>query len=157
MKTISKEQIQKELEQKACCMNEGICGSYFYCRFCKQPKRLLKNSKTPCADAYLDRKDINVRLKNYRNQKLKLEWEREISLHNREQLQQSIQCLENAIEKLNTKDRFLVLSRYVSQKSWKAVKDSYNQKFRTGVTEKRLRFRMCVIKKQLLQYIQEKG
>jgi hypothetical protein len=65
----SKIQIQKELEFAAVQQNTGICESYSYCRFCKEPKKVLRNSMTPCADAYLDLKDITIKIENYKDNK----------------------------------------------------------------------------------------
>jgi|GEM_PF-3286104 len=64
---MNKEKLQKELEFAALNQNKGVCESYSYCKFCKEPKKTLRNSMTPCADAYIDLRDISEKLKNYKD------------------------------------------------------------------------------------------
>lgn len=66
---MNKNVIQELLEKDACKKNGGICESYEYCRFCKEPKKLYRTSNTPCADAYIDLKDITNSLKRYKENK----------------------------------------------------------------------------------------
>lgn len=69
---MNKEKIQDKLEKYACKRNGGMCESYEYCKFCKEPKEMYRKSMTPCADALLDMKDINKMLKNYLINKAKI-------------------------------------------------------------------------------------
>lgn len=69
---MDKEQIQKKLEKEAIKCNGGMCESYSYCKFCKEPRKFNRESITPCADALIDMKDINRMLKNYINNKAKI-------------------------------------------------------------------------------------
>jgi len=62
---INKNELQYVLEKDACKKNGGMCESYNYCKFCAEPKRIFRKSDTPCADAYIDMKDITKMLKNH--------------------------------------------------------------------------------------------
>lgn len=64
-----KEKIQNLLEKQACKRNGGICESYSYCKFCKEPESFSRKSNTPCADAYIDMSHVTSLLKNYRENK----------------------------------------------------------------------------------------
>lgn len=61
---IDKENLQNILEREACKKNRGMCESYNYCDFCKEPQNIYRSSNTPCADAYIDMKSISKRLQN---------------------------------------------------------------------------------------------
>ncbi len=69
---MNREEIQEKLEKEALKCNGGMCESYSYCKFCKEPRKMKRESSTPCADALLDMKDINHMLKNYMNNKAKI-------------------------------------------------------------------------------------
>lgn len=47
------EQLQQVLETVALKSNRGVCETYNYCDFCKEPTCIVRKSKTPCADAFL--------------------------------------------------------------------------------------------------------
>lgn len=66
---MNKEKIQLLLEAEACKKNGGMCESYEYCKFCEQPKKINRTSNTPCADAYMNLKDITKQLNNYQENK----------------------------------------------------------------------------------------
>lgn len=68
----SKEKVQHLLERQACKSNGGVCESYSYCKFCKEPKNFVRESSTPCADAYIDMSYITNLLKNYKENKEKI-------------------------------------------------------------------------------------
>lgn len=69
---INKEMLQYKLEREAIKQNGGICESYAYCRFCKEPKSFNRKSPIPCAEALLDLRDINDMLKKYMSNKMKI-------------------------------------------------------------------------------------
>ena len=47
------ESLQSVLEQIALKTNGGICESYNYCPYCKEPQCIVRTSSTPCAEAFL--------------------------------------------------------------------------------------------------------
>lgn len=48
-----KNSLQDILESIAMKANGAQCQSYNYCKYCAEPKNILRKSTTPCADAYL--------------------------------------------------------------------------------------------------------
>ena len=62
---IDKTQVQSMLERSAIKRNGGMCETYSYCKFCKEPTVMCRESDTPCADAFVDMKRVNQMLKNY--------------------------------------------------------------------------------------------
>lgn len=70
---MDKNVLQEILEQRALKgATKGMCEAYDYCDFCEEPTSFLRRSSTPCADAYLNMKDINNMLKNYMTNKAKI-------------------------------------------------------------------------------------
>lgn len=47
------EHLQSLLGDLATKQNGGICEYYNYCKYCKEPQSIVRQSKTPCADAFL--------------------------------------------------------------------------------------------------------
>jgi hypothetical protein len=66
---MDKNVLQEILEREACRKNGGMCESYNYCKFCKEPKIIDRISDTPCADAYIDMKDVTNVLKKHQDDK----------------------------------------------------------------------------------------
>lgn len=66
---MDKNVLQEILEREACRKNGGMCESYNYCKFCKEPKIIDRISDTPCADAYIDMKDVTDMLKKHTEDK----------------------------------------------------------------------------------------
>ncbi len=83
---INKVKLQDLLEKQAIKRNRGMCESYNYCQFCKEPKEINRISDTPCADAYIDMKKITNLLKKRKEHKEYIEitsekidlWEKEL-------------------------------------------------------------------------------
>lgn len=84
-----KKEVQRLLEKSACKRNGGICESYEYCKFCKEPTAINRDSETPCADAYYDLKKVNKMIREYYNnikyveigqERIKI-WEKELNNH----------------------------------------------------------------------------
>ena len=48
-----KESLQAVLEGIAMKTNHAACQSYNYCKYCAEPQKFLRQSETPCADAFL--------------------------------------------------------------------------------------------------------
>lgn len=72
-KELDKYELQTILEAMATkSPSHGMCEEYNYCTYCAEPKSFIRKSNTPCADAYIDMKDINEMLKNYVNNKAKI-------------------------------------------------------------------------------------
>jgi hypothetical protein len=56
---------QDVLEQIALKTNGGACEYYNYCKHCKEPKCFVRQSDTPCADAFLKSGTIYVHCIKY--------------------------------------------------------------------------------------------
>ena len=66
---MDKNVLQEILERKKKKKNGGMCESYNYCKFCKEPKIIDRIGDTPCADAYIDMKDVTNMLKKHQDDK----------------------------------------------------------------------------------------
>ncbi len=70
---MSKEKLQTKLEKEAVKRNKGMCDSYEYCEYCKDKEGVARATNTPCADAYNLCKQLEDKLKSYKQKKAYIE------------------------------------------------------------------------------------
>lgn len=208
------ENLQLILEKDACKKNGGMCESYNYCKFCKEPRKIFKSSNTPCADAYIDMKKITDLLKkrkfnkeyiestkerikiweqelnkNWDNEEYLNEWffdmkkgdnfgmpkstgdfPLEIEFFDRESIRNKIKKiiqiekerlnsvkfeylkLENAINKLNEKENFIIECRYgLTKLNINDTLTSYNRKYEANITLDILKKKIAKIKRKIYE------